>query len=135
MSETNCQYHQHITRSFYVQNSFPKLFLNFSLVWYFLLKEYKWKAACKMLVKLITGVDFAYILQTVFTREDPKGKKRHWRLDCLFCPFGICTRKSCTYRCWWNWLQERGRERLREGEMVEWKIKQGDDNDKERECH
>ena len=43
-----------------------------------------------------SGVNFINILRTAFTLVRPKSAKRHCQLDCLFCAFRICKRKSCT---------------------------------------
>jgi len=43
-----------------------------------------------------TGVNFINVLRTAFTLVDPESVKRYWRLNCIFCAFGIYKRKSCT---------------------------------------
>ncbi len=43
-----------------------------------------------------SGVDFPNISCAVFTNADPKISKKT-ELDCLFCTFGICARKSFVY--------------------------------------
>ncbi len=50
-------------------------------------------------------VDFTYILLTAFTCADHQSAKRHWQLDCLFAPLGICASISSSSKCWWNWPQ------------------------------
>jgi len=42
------------------------------------------------------GVNFTNVLSAAFTLVGPKSAKGHYRLECLFCAFGIYVRKSCT---------------------------------------
>jgi len=44
----------------------------------------------------IPGVNFINVLRTDFTLVGPESVKRYWRLNCIFCAFGIYERKSCT---------------------------------------
>jgi len=43
-----------------------------------------------------TGVNFINVLRTDFTLVGPESVKRYWRLNCIFCAFGIYECKSCT---------------------------------------
>jgi len=48
------------------------------------------------MMKLTPGVNFINVLCTAFALIDPESVKRYWRINCIFCAFGIYERKSCS---------------------------------------
>ena len=54
------------------------------------------KSKCLTLISCqLSGVNFNNVLRAAFTFVRSQKCKKHWWLDCLFCAFGIFTRKSC----------------------------------------
>jgi len=63
-------FHQHLTSSFFVEKCYAKLFSTYTLaLQFFYQKEISIKAACEMLVKLATIVNFTNILQVVLSKK------------------------------------------------------------------
>jgi len=72
-----------LTKVFYAAS----LYLQFGFV-FFWLKNIGTKAACKMLVKLTTGVNFINVLWVAFAPVDPKSVKIYWQLDWILMLLG-----------------------------------------------
>ncbi len=104
-SAHRCQFHQHFTRSFFVQKCFAKLFSNYSFA---LLPFSKIMLAQKLLVKCywnwlqvsISSTFYAHILSPYFGTKKLQSQIKVEK-SCSIC---FLTKNTWT-KCWWNWLQ------------------------------
>jgi len=88
------RFHQHFTRSFYMQRS-QKRNKDWWLHCIFELLGSVWvKAAHKMLVKSTPGLNFINVLLTAFTLPDPKSIKKTVKLSIFFTLLGSTSVKA-----------------------------------------
>ncbi len=90
------QFHQHLTSGFFLQKSFAKLLCALSLQFVFEIfcsKRNNTKAACKMLVKLPSVVNFINILRAHFCRYFVTKNLQSQTLLEKSCSICFCTKK------------------------------------------
>jgi len=80
-----------------VHFSYESLFNSFPLVTFKLRKALSYqKCARKMLMTFPSKCQFHQQFMRIFYARRSQKHKRHCWLNCLFCAFGICPRKSCS---------------------------------------
>jgi len=99
-------------KHFFIQKCLEQLVTTFSLCLYFVCERILSKRLfCKKLLKLTTskknflqsmhlrrpGANLINVFWAAFVQADPESSKKGWKLDCLFCAFGIFEHKSCSW--------------------------------------